>query len=927
MSDIWQPSAEQREILQLNAGRHLVLAPPGTGKTELLAHRVRDALLAGIPPERILCLTFTVRAAEEMKARIRAAVPRARLPELGNFHHWCHHFLFSRKLVPGNWEVVDETLQADIMRETLASLADTSPRLGQHIDALRDRAGNLPIDALLSHAAHLRQRDLRFPSAVLRVPRSDALPATPDLLRRIADAYRARKETLRLLDFDDLLIYAYWFVALKKTVPDATKCTWVQIDEAQDLNPLQWGLVRALSAPRAHQVFFGDSEQSIFSFLGADRGRLARIAATCDSVHSLARNYRSRSYLLDLTVRYALKTLHADWDALPEPGTVAPPPRGALHLAEIPNGTPQEDWLAARLRCGYDAAMASPRPSAAFPRTAILVRTNRRADDFESALLAAGLPVYKVAGADWSARPEARDFKALLSVLAKPDDRMSWARLFRLFGVAPTQAAARDWAAALFAAGLRPADLLEPDTPHPADSPLDALHRSVSAPSRTVVFDTETTGTDPTADDIVQLAAMELIDGVPARTFNRYLHTDRDLSATEPIHHISRAFLDANGTEPAAALRDFLAFADDAPLAGHNVGFDRAFLSNALRRHGLPHLPRATRFIDTLDWSRRLFPEQKTHKLGALVEAFHLPGANTHNAIDDVEATAHLLLHLAAAARDRTAAQCAFLRDQSDAIARFRAAFLPLWTTLTAHPGRRSTFRRAWSAFLDAALDAAPSPDPDARATLDAAATKFLRYTDHAFGDECKNRPFLEVVRRDSRFLARFKEVDLLVGDEPIVVSTVHRAKGLEFPRVVIPDAQDGAYPHPFDRTDDDRRESARILYVAMTRAKDRLLLLCTGAPSPFLTPVLECFDPSRPDLYTRLLGNGRRLLERLRLRSPRPAGTATDPDWLARYYCLVTARATGIHPTDLPTLLDDPDPVVRDRARRLFAGAPPPVS
>ena len=141
MSDIWQPSAEQREILQLNAGRHLVLAPPGTGKTELLAHRVRDALLSGIPPERILCLTFTVRAAEEMKARIRAAVPRARLPELGNFHHWCHKFLFSRKLVPSGWEVVDEALQADLMRETLSSLADASPRLGQHIDALRDRAG------------------------------------------------------------------------------------------------------------------------------------------------------------------------------------------------------------------------------------------------------------------------------------------------------------------------------------------------------------------------------------------------------------------------------------------------------------------------------------------------------------------------------------------------------------------------------------------------------------------------------------------------------------------------------------------------------------------------------------------------------------------------------------------------------------------
>ena len=124
MNDTRQLSPEQREILQLNAGRHLVLAPPGTGKTELLALRVRDALLSGIPPDRILCLTFTVRAAKEMEQRIRETVPRGRaLPELGNFHHWCHRFLRSRKLVPGGWQVVDEVLQADLMRETLAALA------------------------------------------------------------------------------------------------------------------------------------------------------------------------------------------------------------------------------------------------------------------------------------------------------------------------------------------------------------------------------------------------------------------------------------------------------------------------------------------------------------------------------------------------------------------------------------------------------------------------------------------------------------------------------------------------------------------------------------------------------------------------------------------------------------------------------------
>ena len=919
MSDTWQASPEQREILQLTTGRHLVLAPPGTGKTELLAHRVRDALLSGIPPDRILCLTFTVRAAAEMKKRIRETVPRGRLPELGNFHHWCHNFLRARKLVPGGWQVVDEVLQADLMREAVASLAVESASLARRIDSLRDRTGQLPVDALLAHAARIRQRDLRFPSEVIRGPSGGDTfgTAAPDLLRRIADAYRRRKETLRLLDYDDLLLYAFWFVALKKAIPDREKCIWVQIDEVQDLNPLQWGLVRALSAPRAHQVFFGDSEQSIFSFLGASSPHLARIAASCDGIHTLSQNYRSRSYLLDLTVRYALKTLRADWDILPMPGTVAPPTPGALRLADIPHGTPHEEWLARELLRERGRAAATP---SSIPRTAILVRTNRRADDFETALRAAGLPVYKVSGADWSARPEARAFKAFLKVLADPDDRMAWSRLWRLFAGAPTHAAARDCVTALFASGLRAADLLAPDPPDPSATPLDVLRRSVDPGARTIVFDTETTGLASDRDDIVQLAALELVDGRPVRTFCRYLFTDRDLSSTEPIHHISRAFLDAHGVPPADALRDFLSFAGNALLAGHNVSFDRAFLASALDRHSLPPLPRDTLFVDTLDAARRLYPDLKSRKLADLIAEFHLPGANTHNAVDDVDATAHLLLHLADAADTRAEARRAFLRDNADAISRFRETFLPLWTAYTARPGRHATFRRAWSDFLDAALAAAASGDDafDSRDGMDRAAAKFLRYADHAWGTDCKTRPFLEIVRRESRFLSRFKEVDLLVHDEPIVVSTVHKAKGLEFPRVVIPDAQDGVYPSPFDRDDTSRDESARILYVAITRAQSHLWLLSTGTPSPFLSPVLDCFAHCRPDFYTRLLGTGRRWLEHLRLRAPVPPGSPTDPDWLARYYHLVSALQSHTPLPDLPVLLADPDPTVRSRALRL---------
>ena len=744
MDGNWQPSPGQREILGLKTGRHLVLAPPGTGKTELLAWRVRDVLRAGMPPNRILCLTFTVRAADAMTKRIQSAVPRTRLPELGNFHHWCHWFLRNRGLVPGNWQVVDEILQADLMGEALDQVAAESASLGRQMESLRDRTGRWPIADLLAHAARCRQQDLQFPEDILDNPRGANAwgTASPELLRLIAKTYRRRKESLRLLDYDDLLLYAYWFVAIKKAIPNSEKCTWVQIDEVQDLNPLQWGLVQALSAPGAHQVFFGDVEQSIFSFRGATSPHLARIAATCDGIHLLARNYRSRSYLLDLTVRYALKTLHADWTALPVPSDISPPAPGALRLVEVPDGTPHEDWLAHFLLHERESA-----PSV-FPRTAILVRTNRRADDVEKALRSVGLPVYKVSGTDWSARPEARDFKSFLSVLVNPGDRMAWARLFRLFAGIPSHAAARNWTADLFAAGLRPSDLLAPEPSAPDATPLDDLSRMLAAPSpsRIVVFDTETTGLDANREDIIQLAAVELLGERPVRTFNRYLFSNRDLSATEPIHHISRAILDASGVPPADALRDFVAFVGKAPLAGHNVSFDRNFLAAALKRHGLPPLPPDTVFIDTLDASRRLYPNLKSHKLADLIEAFRLAAVNSHNAVDDVDATAKLLLRLSREADARANARRTFLRIHANAISRFREAFLPLWNAFTSRPGRHGNFRYAWSAFLDAALAASAASGNDAfasRGELDAAASKFLLYADCAWGDLCKKRTFL----------------------------------------------------------------------------------------------------------------------------------------------------------------------------------------
>ena len=111
-------TAEQLSVVNLVSGRHLVLAPPGSGKTEMLSQRIIRALALGVDPGKMLCATFTNRAAFEMRDRVTgAAGADCKLPDVGNLHHFCHRFLLSARRLHPCKHVLDELQQLDFIRE------------------------------------------------------------------------------------------------------------------------------------------------------------------------------------------------------------------------------------------------------------------------------------------------------------------------------------------------------------------------------------------------------------------------------------------------------------------------------------------------------------------------------------------------------------------------------------------------------------------------------------------------------------------------------------------------------------------------------------------------------------------------------------------------------------------------------------------
>jgi DNA helicase-2/ATP-dependent DNA helicase PcrA len=841
---------EQRQIIRLSAGRHLVLAPPGTGKTELLAQRMLLAVANGVDPRRMICLTFTIRAARNMEERVERRLQGSLPYIIGNVHHFCAKLLFERQLVPRSWTIIDEPMQREFMEDVLADLSEDD-RL-----RLMGSKDEMPVGELLRICNALRQRELRLPVELAdELPDSRMLLNNRPLIERIHRAYRRHKEAFTVLDFDDLLNYTYVFLTQRKDLREEDKFIWVQVDEVQDLSPLQLAIIAAIEAPGAHCVYLGDMEQAIFSFMGASLDYLGSLAGTC-RIHNIQKNFRSPAYLLNVFVKYAMANLKPQWHDLPLPVLESQPAPDDLLMLSV-DGAPEDEMQALA-----DFLLDPQQTARRHRQTAILVRDNKTADQCAVCFEEHDMPVFKISGYDVMDTVLLRDTKAYLAALQGRNDRLAWARLLVRFGQIRTQRAARALVLELHQLGVRVRDLLEPD--HVLQTVAGAFVATVGR-GRVVVFDTETTGLDTATSDIIQIAAVEYCEGVPGRTFMRLLQTGQDLGESAAVHHITPEDLRTRGVAPAVGLREFLDFAAGAALAAHNLRFDRAVLTANLARQGLALPWDETPQIDTLDMARRLHPDLKSYRLADLIETLGLEGRNTHDALDDAQATGTLMLHLCETARQVLPRQQEVLRAQARVFNRFAENFGTLWREVHADATRPTTYRREITRFAAHVRRYLPEDDDDYE-SLPPGLEKFLRYTDRVFGE----RPLYDLLNDTLAQVERLREADLILGDERYVISTIHKAKGLEFDCVVIPRCIDDVYPHYFSKRDKNATramaEDARLLYVAMTRARRQLVISWptrrfpnvdsrgdtrTGLPlpdkascrpSPFLEPILSCF-------------------------------------------------------------------------------------
>ncbi len=419
---------QQRQAVDHDGGPLLILAGAGTGKTKTLVCRLARLLANGTAPERILLVTFSRRAAEEMVRRVGALTDPAiaRRVQAGTFHAMAHQLLRRYGAVVGlgdGFSLIDQADAAELMAlvRTEAGTATDGP------EPLRRR--RFPrADTLVSIYSRVVNAQMPL-ETVLRSTFPWCIDEL-DGIRRVFTAYTDRKRAGHLIDFDDLLLYWRAAVGDPGVGPVlAASYDHVLVDEYQDTNGLQAEILRGLRGSDDRLTVVGDDAQAIYSFRAATVRNLIDFPQQFGgaSTVTLEQNYRSNQAILDLANAVAAD-MHAGlskslWTAAP--GGLRPV------LATCPGEGAQADAVC-------DVVIEHLERGIRLRDQAVLFRAAHHSDLLELELGRRRIPFVKYGGLRFLEAAHVRDLVAMLRVLDNPWDELAWHRVLLLVeGVGP----------------------------------------------------------------------------------------------------------------------------------------------------------------------------------------------------------------------------------------------------------------------------------------------------------------------------------------------------------------------------------------------------------------------------------------------------------------------------------------------------------
>lgn len=826
---------EQLKIIREKDNNLLLVASAGTGKTDSLARRVSYLLTAGwAKGEEILCMTFTNKACKEMKNRILSLAGKsAQEVTVMTFHSFCYmilreeskrrdaffteRFIFDEvdceqlvlPLMPPSMKVYDFFNWLSVVKEhrcLFNYFSDSEEKdYKQTIERLykekRDMVQQIFTDYKGFHAELCMGLLINGHKLVLDYNR---------LLQQAGG-----------MDFTDLITGVYMLFR-----EDSIRERWRKrftyhcVDEMQDTSDLEYLILKSLW--KGNRVLLcGDYFQTIYEWRGSNPVEILADYRENFSPKSVVfyDNYRANKTLFEATFEVLAdmfpQEVKAIYDQLPT--SVSKKEGAPITVFSGASQTSEARYVFNRIR-------ALPKELAS--RIGILVRTNRQASDtsklFE--LFNKSLPPEQqrdfmiIDEYKFFRRQEIKDVLAYFKLLINPHDVVSAKRIIARYVEGIGEARIKELESEQCRrTGLRLTDFL--DLAIFEQEPYEDLLEALKGES-VIVFDVESTGVDTAKDEIIQIAALRINEkGEAVDSFERFISPSKSVGESEAVHGFSDEWLREHGEEAGLVLKDFWEFTKGAVVVGHNVNYDASIFKAELERNHLD-APKFRAIYDTLDIFRRFYPNLENHKLGHLSAVFETKHKPSHNAMDDILATAELLVE---AVEKNIIPQREKRREY---IMRFKNEFSSVAAGLSTlrRKGRTDQPTELLSYIMKqlGVLAYYKRHQQEERVTHIRELYSILR----AMEQEEPMTP-QEGIRQVLQLSALTSgEADpRLKNRSRIPIITVHQAKGSEFDHLFIMGMNEHVFPSSVAVRAGKIKEEQRLFYVALTRAKESLTL------------------------------------------------------------------------------------------------------
>jgi len=408
----------QKEAVETLDGPVLVLAGAGSGKTKVLIHRIANLIQHGIKPWEILAVTFTQKAAREMRVRLWGLLedrtdndpPRNFMPYMGTFHGICVKILHIEHEAAGidrNFTIYDTDDQMVLIRRILKNRGLSSDK-------------TMTPKLVRNMISHWQNLGLSSKQA-----KAEAIYPNQKKIAEIFVEYECEKHAAAALDFDDLLSHT---AELLQSHPEVRarwqeRFRYILIDEYQDTNTVQYKLVKLLLGPERNICVVGDDWQSIYSWRGADFTNILNFERDFPGakVIKLEQNYRSTGNILTASQKIINQNkTRTEKTLFTQSGAGSP-----VTIESLADETAEANYVARQIE------RLRMKEAGNYSDFAVLYRTNAQSSAFEKAFISERIPYKIIGGVRFYDRKEVKDVLAIMHLILNPNDSVSFERVVK----------------------------------------------------------------------------------------------------------------------------------------------------------------------------------------------------------------------------------------------------------------------------------------------------------------------------------------------------------------------------------------------------------------------------------------------------------------------------------------------------------------